>query len=73
MPRVSLARQLTVRVPSSSDPETVYIVTLAADGSWKCTCPAFRHGSRMDGECKHIDQVRDAHADAVSAARTLSE
>jgi hypothetical protein len=41
-------------------------------GIWECDCPAVQHGSRMDGECKHIDQVRDAWLVARSFAGLLA-
>jgi hypothetical protein len=45
-------------VPSASDPGTKYTVTRHGDGTWECSCPGFRYGSRADGLCRHVDQKR---------------
>jgi len=47
-----------LHVPSSSGNGT-YIVTKAANGSWHCTCPAWRmqHADPMIRHCKHMQQA----------------
>jgi hypothetical protein len=42
-------------VPSSSDPNKIYKVTLYEDGSYACSCP---HWIYRRKECKHIKQVK---------------
>lgn len=39
------------KIPSSSDPNKVYVVTLTGSGNWTCTCPQFTYRKK---QCKHI-------------------
>ena len=56
--RVPLAPVFEWLVPSSRYSDTAYHVCLMMDGSWTCECAAYNHGSRADGECRHIDEGR---------------
>jgi hypothetical protein len=75
VPRVSLRPKVMVRVTSSRYPDQQYLVTLHQDGTWSCDekCPAYRHGSRADGQCRHIDQVREAVLQAALLADALAQ
>ena len=75
MPRVSLRPKVQVRVASSRYPDQKYLVTLHQDGTWSCDekCPAYRHGSRADGECRHIDQARESVLRAEQLADALGQ
>jgi hypothetical protein len=57
--RVRLAPVWELRVRSASYSDTEYLVRLLPDGTWACTCSAYGYGSRMDGECRHIDIARE--------------
>jgi hypothetical protein len=50
------------RVPSDSDPDKAYIVSLDADGRYACHCWPFL---RTRAECKHIRHVLDGDVPAV--------
>jgi len=67
----SIAALYEERVTSSRYPDICYRVRLLADGIWECACPAVGYGSRMDGGCKHIDQVREKYEFARSFAGLL--
>jgi hypothetical protein len=55
----------------SSDKSTFYTVTQLADGSWTCECEGFLYQSRMDGCCRHIDEVREAKYGSRNAVGLL--
>ncbi len=46
-------KQWTIK--SSSDSNKSYIITLKADGTWKCTCPQFTFRKKL---CKHISECK---------------
>jgi hypothetical protein len=47
-----------ITIPSSSGNGT-YTITKSANGSWHCSCPAWRmqHADPMIRTCKHQEQV----------------
>lgn len=49
------SKEKTWRIQSSSDKNKSYIVTLGADGTWKCTCPQFTYRKKI---CKHISDCK---------------
>lgn len=57
--RVALAPVWEHCVRSARYSDTEYLVRLLPDGSWTCTCSAYSYGSRLDGECRHIDIARE--------------
>ena len=65
---------LKLVVPSHSDPRKRYTLTRhAKDGSWSCTCPAwrFQHADAAHRSCRHIRAIAldlQAHVER-SAAR----
>ena len=42
-------------VPSSSDPNKTYTVSLTADGQWECSCPQWIYRRQ---ECKHMQRIK---------------
>lgn len=68
----SIAALYEQYVTSSRYKDIRYRVRLLPGGIWECTCPAGDYGSRMDGGCKHIDQVREGYELARSFAGLLS-
>lgn len=60
------------RVSSSRDPQAAYRVCQLASGSWTCECPAYRHGSRADGLCRHVDAAQDQRAYSLTFAFLLA-
>ena len=42
-------------VPSFTDDTKEYTVKKFKDGSWECSCPAFKY---HEGECKHIKHIK---------------
>lgn len=69
--RVALAPAFEGYVRSSRYPDTEYRVRLLADGTWTCTCLAYGHGSRADGECRHIDFAREERERRMTLAFLL--
>lgn len=56
------AKQWTV--PSKSNPELIYIVSMKHDGGYVCSCPAGIF-QRTKGPCKHIRAVERGTKEAV--------
>ena len=50
-------------VPSSSEPNKTYTVSLTEDGDWECSCPQWIYRRR---ECKHIQQVKNSPIGAIA-------
>lgn len=69
--RVSLAPVLETWVASARYGDTGYWVRLLPDGTWTCTCAAYGYGSRADGECRHIDFVREERERRMTLAFLL--
>jgi hypothetical protein len=45
------------KVTSFTDRSKSYVVALKSDGSWGCSCPAWKF-RRQRGDCKHILYVK---------------
>jgi len=45
------------KVPSSSNPDKEYTVSLTKEGTYECSCPAWVYHRR---ECHHIKQIKAA-------------
>lgn len=43
------------KVPSNTDPETEYVVSLGDDGTWGCSCRAWIYRRQR---CDHIQQMQ---------------
>ena len=69
--RASLTPAFERYVTSSRYPDVEYRVSLLADGTWACTCSAYGYGSRPDGECRHIDAVREERERRMTLAFLL--
>jgi len=52
-------------VPSSSDPNKTYTVSLTADGEWECSCPQWIYRRQ---ECKHIQRVKNSPIGAIATS-----
>lgn len=47
-----------------------YVVSVAANGYYHCTCPYMTKGSRLQsGTCKHIQRVKDKTAPCTGCQR----
>lgn len=48
-----------ITIPSDSRPGVTYEITKHANGSWSCSCPAWRNqrADNMQRRCKHMEQV----------------
>lgn len=57
--RAALAPVFEAYAPSARYDDIAYRVCLLADGTWTCDCRGFGYGSRLDGECRHIDLMRE--------------
>lgn len=69
--RVALAPAWEMRVRSARYSDTDYTVRLLADGTWTCTCSAYGYGSRLDGECRHIDIAKEERERRMTLAFLL--
>lgn len=58
-------------VTSSRYPDVEYRVTLLPDGIWACTCRGYGYGARADGQCRHIDFVREERERRLTLAFLL--
>lgn len=47
-----------IPVASHSNPDLAYVVGIAADGGYGCSCPAWTKGKHAREDCKHILQVK---------------
>jgi hypothetical protein len=70
--RVSLAPDWETTVRSARYSDTDYLVRLLPDGTWSCACSAYNYGSRLDGECRHIDAGREERERQMTLAALLS-
>lgn len=50
-----VVRHVEVRVPSSSDPSTSYLISGVISGDLKCSCP----GHNFKGSCKHLKLITE--------------
>lgn len=69
--RIALTAVFERYVRSSRYPDTEYHVSLLADGTWTCSCSAYGYGSRSDGQCRHIDAVKEEHERRLTLAFLL--
>jgi hypothetical protein len=62
-------------VASYSDPDKEYTVAVRKDGTWGCSCPRwkFRRADLPNGECKHIEFLKDAIEGNLNGTRTPDE
>lgn len=61
-----------VQVASARDPRAFYRVRQLASGGWMCECPAYLHGSRSDGLCRHVDFAQDLRSYSLTFASLLA-
>ena len=47
-----------VRVPSKSAPGTFHVVSLSADGQFRCDCQGFYSARKAGRDCSHIKLVK---------------
>jgi len=69
--RTALAPAWEFSVRSARYDDTDYLVRLLADGTWTCTCSAYSYGSRLDGQCRHIDVAREERERRMTLAFLL--
>jgi hypothetical protein len=69
--RAPLAPAWEFSVRSARYADTEYLVRLLPDGTWACTCSAYAYGSRLDGECRHIDTAREERERRMTLAFLL--
>lgn len=69
--RAALAPAFESCVTSSRYPDVSYTVSLLAGGTWACTCRGYGYGARADGECRHIDIVREERERRLTLAFLL--
>jgi hypothetical protein len=69
--RMAFAPAWETRVRSARYDDTEYTVRQLHDGTWTCTCSAYGYGSRLDGECRHIDIAREERERRMTLAFLL--